>query len=110
MLGAAAAAGVPAAVIGQAGGDQCIADGAFAVPLARSHPQPDGRHHGTAAIPSHQMAQTTGANHIGRLASGEVVGFEPGDDFGGGLGGGAAGGLDADLGVRAAARRGRTRR
>ena len=33
-LGVAAAAGVPAAVVGQAGGAQCIADGAFAVPLA----------------------------------------------------------------------------
>ena len=37
VLGAAAAAGVPAAVIGQAGGDQCIADGAFSVPLATAH-------------------------------------------------------------------------
>jgi phosphoribosylformylglycinamidine synthase subunit PurL len=35
-LGVAAAAGVPAAVIGQAGGDQLIADGAFAVPLAEA--------------------------------------------------------------------------
>jgi hypothetical protein len=34
VLGAAAAAGVPAAVIGQVGGDQCIADGAFALPRA----------------------------------------------------------------------------
>ena len=34
VLGVAAAAGVPAAVIGQAGGDQCIADGAFSVPVA----------------------------------------------------------------------------
>jgi phosphoribosylformylglycinamidine synthase len=34
VLGTAAAAGVPAAVIGQAGGDYCIADGAFSVPLA----------------------------------------------------------------------------
>jgi phosphoribosylformylglycinamidine synthase len=34
VLGVAAAAGVPAAVVGQAGGDQCIADGAFAVPRA----------------------------------------------------------------------------
>ena len=37
VLGAAAAAGVPAAVIGQAGGDRCIADGAFSVPLADAH-------------------------------------------------------------------------
>ena len=37
VLGAAAAAGVPAAVVGQAGGDQCIADGAFAVPLVEAH-------------------------------------------------------------------------
>jgi phosphoribosylformylglycinamidine synthase len=36
VLGAAAAAGVAAAVIGNAGGDQCIADGAFAVPLAEA--------------------------------------------------------------------------
>jgi phosphoribosylformylglycinamidine synthase len=36
VLGAAAAAGVPAAVVGQAGGDQCIADGAFAVPLEQA--------------------------------------------------------------------------
>jgi phosphoribosylformylglycinamidine synthase len=35
-LGAAAAAGVPASVIGQAGGHQCIADGAFAVSLAEA--------------------------------------------------------------------------
>jgi hypothetical protein len=35
-LGVAAAAGVPAAVVGQAGGDQLIADGAFAVPLAEA--------------------------------------------------------------------------
>ena len=34
VLGAAAAAGVDAAVVGQAFGDQCIADGAFAVPRA----------------------------------------------------------------------------
>jgi phosphoribosylformylglycinamidine synthase len=34
VLGRAAAADVPAAVIGQAGGDQCIADGAFSVRLA----------------------------------------------------------------------------
>ena len=34
VLGAASAAGVPAAVIGQAGGDHCIADGAFSVPVA----------------------------------------------------------------------------
>jgi phosphoribosylformylglycinamidine synthase len=34
VLGAAAAAGVDAAVVGQAFGDQCIADGAFAVALA----------------------------------------------------------------------------
>jgi phosphoribosylformylglycinamidine synthase subunit PurL len=34
VLGAAAAAGVPVAVIGRAGGDSCIADGAFSVPLA----------------------------------------------------------------------------
>jgi phosphoribosylformylglycinamidine synthase len=33
VLGAASAAGVPAAAIGQAGGDQCIADGAFSVSL-----------------------------------------------------------------------------
>jgi phosphoribosylformylglycinamidine synthase subunit PurL len=33
VLGAASAAGVPAAVIGQAGGDQCIADAAFSVPV-----------------------------------------------------------------------------
>jgi hypothetical protein len=37
VLGRAAAAGVPAAVIGQAGGDQCIADGAFSVRLAAAH-------------------------------------------------------------------------
>jgi len=34
VLGRAAAAGVPAAVIGQARGDQCIADGAFSLPRA----------------------------------------------------------------------------
>ena len=33
VLGAASAAGVAAAVIGSAGGDQCIADGAFSVSL-----------------------------------------------------------------------------
>jgi hypothetical protein len=33
VLGAASAAGVPAAVIGQAGGDQCIAEAAFSVPV-----------------------------------------------------------------------------
>ncbi len=37
VLGRASAAGVPAAVIGQAGGDQCIADGAFSVRLADAH-------------------------------------------------------------------------
>ena len=37
VLGAAAAAGVPVAVIGRAGGDHCIADGAFSVPLATAH-------------------------------------------------------------------------
>jgi phosphoribosylformylglycinamidine synthase len=37
VLGRAAAAGVPAAVIGLARGDQCIADGAFSVPLATAH-------------------------------------------------------------------------
>jgi len=37
VLGRAAAAGVPAAVIGQARGDQCVADGAFSVPLAVAH-------------------------------------------------------------------------
>ena len=37
VLGAAAAAGVPAAVVGQAGGEQCIADGVFSVPLADAH-------------------------------------------------------------------------
>jgi phosphoribosylformylglycinamidine (FGAM) synthase-like enzyme len=37
VLGAAAAAGVPVAVIGRAGGDDCIADGAFSVPLATAH-------------------------------------------------------------------------
>jgi hypothetical protein len=36
VLGVAAAAGVPAAVVGLAAGDQCIADGAFAVPLAEA--------------------------------------------------------------------------
>jgi phosphoribosylformylglycinamidine synthase len=36
VLGAAAAAGVDAAVVGQAFGDRCIADGAFAVPLAEA--------------------------------------------------------------------------
>jgi phosphoribosylformylglycinamidine synthase len=34
VLGAAAVAGVDAAVVGQANGSQCIADGAFAVPRA----------------------------------------------------------------------------
>ena len=33
VLGAASAAGVPAAVIGQAGGTECIAEGAFTVPV-----------------------------------------------------------------------------
>jgi len=33
VLGSASAAGVPAAVIGQAGGTECIADGAFSVGL-----------------------------------------------------------------------------
>ncbi len=48
-LGASGRRGSPASVIGQAGGDQCIADGAFAVPLAEAeqvwkrHPQPDGQ-------------------------------------------------------------------
>jgi phosphoribosylformylglycinamidine synthase len=37
VLGRASAAGVAAAVIGQAGGDQCIADGAFSVRLADAH-------------------------------------------------------------------------
>jgi len=37
VLGAAAVAGVPAAVIGQAGGDACIADGAFSVSLVDAH-------------------------------------------------------------------------
>ncbi len=37
VLGAAAAAHVPAAVIGEAGGDQCIADGAFSLPLETAH-------------------------------------------------------------------------
>jgi phosphoribosylformylglycinamidine synthase len=37
VLGRAAAAGVPAAAIGQAVGDQCIADGAFSVRLADAH-------------------------------------------------------------------------
>ncbi len=37
VLGAAASAGVPAAVIGQAGGDRCIAEGAFDVPLGLAH-------------------------------------------------------------------------
>jgi phosphoribosylformylglycinamidine synthase len=37
VLGAAAAAGVPCAVVGQAGGAECTADGAFAVPLAVAH-------------------------------------------------------------------------
>jgi phosphoribosylformylglycinamidine synthase len=37
VLGIAAAAGVPASVIGEAGGEQCIADGAFAVPLSEAH-------------------------------------------------------------------------
>ena len=37
VLGVAAAAGVPAAVVGQAGGDECIADGAFSVPLREAH-------------------------------------------------------------------------
>jgi phosphoribosylformylglycinamidine synthase len=37
VLGRASAAGVPAAVIGQAVGDQCIADGAFSVRLADAH-------------------------------------------------------------------------
>jgi hypothetical protein len=36
VLGAAAAAGVDAAVVGQANGDRCIADGAFAVALAEA--------------------------------------------------------------------------
>jgi phosphoribosylformylglycinamidine synthase len=51
VLGVAAVAGVPAAVVGQAGGDQCIADGAFAVPLA------DARRSWQAAIPN-LMSQT----------------------------------------------------
>jgi phosphoribosylformylglycinamidine synthase len=37
VLGAASVAGVPAAVIGQAGGDRCIADDAFSVPVATAH-------------------------------------------------------------------------
>jgi phosphoribosylformylglycinamidine synthase len=37
VLGRASAAGVPAAAIGQAGGDECIADGAFSVRLADAH-------------------------------------------------------------------------
>ncbi|MGO9874159.1 MAG: phosphoribosylformylglycinamidine synthase subunit PurL [Acidimicrobiia bacterium] len=37
VLGAAATAGVPVAVIGQTGGDRCIAEGAFSVPLAGAH-------------------------------------------------------------------------
>jgi phosphoribosylformylglycinamidine synthase len=37
VLGRAAAADVPAAAIGQAGGEQCIADGAFSVRLAAAH-------------------------------------------------------------------------
>jgi phosphoribosylformylglycinamidine synthase len=51
VLGVAAVAGVPAAVVGQAGGDQCIADGAFTVPLA------DARRTWQTAIPN-LMAQT----------------------------------------------------
>ena len=54
VLGTAAAAGVPAAVIGQAGGDQCIADGAFSVPLA--------------------TARRSWRDAIPNLMSGEVVG------------------------------------
>jgi phosphoribosylformylglycinamidine synthase len=53
VLGIAAAAGVPAAVVGQAGGDQCIADGAFAVQLDQAH------HTWQTAIPT-LMAQTAG--------------------------------------------------
>jgi phosphoribosylformylglycinamidine synthase len=52
VLGAAAAASVPAAVIGQAGGDQCVADFAFAVSLA------DARRAWHGAIPN-LMAPTT---------------------------------------------------
>jgi len=37
VLGAAATAAVPVAVIGRTGGDRCIADGAFSVPLAQAH-------------------------------------------------------------------------
>jgi phosphoribosylformylglycinamidine synthase len=37
VLGAAAAAGVPVATIGHAGGSQCIADHVFTVPLATAH-------------------------------------------------------------------------
>jgi phosphoribosylformylglycinamidine synthase len=51
VLGVAAASGVPAAVVGHAAGDQCIADGAFTVPLA------DARRTWQAAIPN-LMAQT----------------------------------------------------
>jgi len=51
VLGAAAAAGVPAAVIGDAGGDQCIADGAFSVPRS------EARRVWQEAIPT-LMAQT----------------------------------------------------
>jgi hypothetical protein len=37
VLERAAVAGVPAAVIGRAGGEHCIADDAFTVPLSAAH-------------------------------------------------------------------------
>ena len=52
VLGAASAAGVPAAVIGQAGGDRCLAEAGFSVPLHQA------KQTWQEAIPT-LMAQTT---------------------------------------------------